>query len=88
MFSIFKWKKGEDSADYVFRRGHSPHGCFLFDDGTFEHIGDSEFNPDDILDESEPYESLFLDGKKLIGIIYIDRWDVNREFYQSGCFLY
>ena len=35
MFSIFRRKKKEDPADYVFRSGYSPHGCFLFDDGTF-----------------------------------------------------
>ena len=27
-------------------------------------------------------------GKIPIGNIYIDRWDVNGEFYQGGCFLY
>ncbi|WP_400233416.1 hypothetical protein [Methanomethylophilus alvi] len=28
------------------------------------------------------------DGKILIGNIYIERWDINGEFYQGGCFLY
>ena len=30
---------------------------------------------DDILDEGEPYDNLFLNGKETIGNIYIDRWD-------------
>ena len=27
-------KREEDPADYVFRAGYSPHGSFLFEDGT------------------------------------------------------
>ena len=89
MFGFLKRKKKrEDPADYVFDSRYSPHGSFLFEDGTFGYIGDPEFDPDDILDEDEPYEKLFLNGKEPIGNIYIDRWDVNGEFYQGGCFLY
>ena len=81
-------KKREDPADYVFDRRYSPHGSFLFEDGTFGYIGDPEFDPDDILDEGEPYENLFLNGKEPIGNLYIDRWDADGEFWQGGCFLY
>ena len=46
-------------------------------------MGDPEFDPDDLLEEGEPYEKLFLNGKEPIGNMHIDRWDVNGEFYQG-----
>ena len=58
------------------------------EDEIIGYIGDPKFDPDDILDEGESYENLFLNGKEPIGNIYIDRWDLNREFYQGGCFPY
>ena len=51
MFSIFRRKKREDPADYVFRRGHIPGGCYLFDDGTFGTIADPEFDITEFLDD-------------------------------------
>ncbi len=88
MFGFLRRKKREDPADYVFRRGYSPHGCFLFEDGTFGYIGDPEFDMEDFLDDDQEPEDLWLDGKEPIGNIYIDRWDADGEFYQGGCFLY
>ncbi len=88
MFGFLRRKKREDPADYVSRRGYSPHGCFLFEDGTFGYIGDPKFDMEDFLDEDQEPEDLWLDGKEPIGNIYIDRWDADGEFWQGGCFLY
>ena len=48
MFRLFN--KKEDPADYVFRRGHIPGGCYLFDDGTFGTIADPEFDTSEFID--------------------------------------
>ena len=110
MFRLFN--KKEDPADYVFRRGHIPRGCYLFDDGTFGTIADPEFDITEFLEDDDWETVEFIEdyyygmsdreqiaeaerllrerfgGKIPIGNIYIDRWDVNGEFYQGGCFLY
>ena len=110
MFRLFN--KKEDPADYVFRRGHIPGGCYLFDDGTFGTIADPEFDISEFIDfedwetqefieryyygmsdraqiaEAERLLRERFEGKIPIGNIYIDRWDVNGEFHQGGCFLY
>ena len=47
------------------------------------YIGGLKFDPEDFLEDD-----LIRDGRRPIGNIYIDRWDLNGEFYQGGCFLY
>ena len=80
--------KFRNPTDYVFSWEYSPQGCYLFDDGTFGYVGDPEFDPEDFLEDGETEDDLIRDGRRPIGNIYIDRWDVNGEFYQGGCFLY
>ena len=80
--------KFRNPADYMFRAEYSPHGCYLFDDGTFGYVGDPEFDPDDFLEDGETEDDLIRDGRGPIGNIYIDRWTKDGEFIQGGCFLY
>jgi len=93
----------EDPADYVFRKGYYPTMTCLFDDGTFGIIQDVEFDVADFIDDPD-FDFDILDsidsektdrvirkqfgGKLPIGNLYIDRWDLDGEFYQGGCFLY
>lgn len=77
-----------DPADYVFRAGYSPHGCYLFEDGTFGYIGDPEFDPEEFLEEDMEESDLYLNGRRPIGNLYIDRWTKDGEFIQGGCFIY
>ena len=72
----------------MFTWEYSPHGCYLFDDGTFGYIGDPEFDPEDFLEDGETEDDLIRDGRRPIGNIYIDRWTKDGEFIQGGCFLY
>ena len=67
--------KFRNPVDYVFNWEYSPHGCYLFDDGTFGYIGDPEFDPEDFLEDGETEDDLIRDGRRPIGNIYIDRWD-------------
>ena len=98
MISLFN-KKGP--ADFVFRKGYSSQGSYLFSDGTFGFIGDPDFDasefiddPDyDILefDDREEYEAYLrkeFGGKLPIGNMYIDRWTPEGKFIQGDCFLY
>lgn len=73
-------------GDIVFREGQDYDGCYLFDDGSVgvvvDYSGDKEldeYNDKDMFDER---------GRKPLGSIYIDRYDMNGEFYQGGCWLY
>lgn len=90
-------------ADMRFVRSGYNHGSFLFDDGTFGYVADPEFDVSEFID-NEDFDWSILDssdqdaideavrkefgGKLPIGNIYIDRWGLNGEFYQGGCFLY
>ncbi len=80
----------EDPADFVFRDGVFPGHAFLFEDGTFGYVADVDFDIDEYMEE-EGYEDpaeLFCNGRAPIGQLYIDRWGMDGEFYQGGCFLY
>ena len=94
-------KKTDDPADEVFRPGYRNGGTFLFDDGSIGYIADPEFDiteyyEDDDWDDYDPMETdevpprLYLDGKKPIGNIYIDRYTSfgSDGFQQGGCFWY
>ena len=54
-------KQEEDPADYVFRAGYSPHGSFLFEDGTFGYIGDPEFDIKDFLEDDDWQTAEFIE---------------------------
>ena len=54
----------------MFGDGFSPHGSFLFSDGTYGYIGeDSNYDPEDFLEEGETEDELVKDGRKPIGAI-------------------
>ena len=73
----------------MFGEGYSPNGNFLFSDGTYGYIGeDSNYDPEDFLEEEETEDDLVRDGRRPIGAIYFDRWTKDGEFIQGGCFLY
>lgn len=90
-------------TDMIFKRDAYNEGSFLFDDGTFGHVADPEFDVSEFID-NEDFDWDILDssdqdaidkavskefgGKLPIGNIYIDRWGLNGDFYQGGCFLY
>ncbi len=80
----------EDPADFVFRDGVFPGHAFLFEDGTFGYVADVDFDIDAYMEEGgyEDPAELFWKGVAPIGQLYIDRWDINGEFHQGGCFLY
>ena len=66
----------------------SPHGCYLFSDGTFGYVVDPEYNPEDFLEEDQTKDDPIKDDRRPIGDIYIDRWTKDGGFFQGGCFLY
>lgn len=89
------------AEEYIFHAGYAHHGTFLFDDGTFGFIGDPEFDIEEFIDdpdyeeheddspeEWERYLRSQFEGKYPIGNIYIDRWSLDGEFYQGGCYIY
>ena len=77
-------------------------GTFLFDDGTIGYIMDmvGGYEPTDFLDDPDYVDVndhsvkeviddvLYIDGKRVLGSLYIDRYDLNGEFYQGDAFVY
>ena len=60
-----------------------------FSDGSYGYVcDDSNYDPDDFLEDDESEEDLIFEGKRPLGAMYFDRWDKNGEFHQGGCFLY
>ena len=86
---VYRLFEKEHPENFVFGEGYSPHGNFLFSDGTYGYIGeDSNYDPEDFLEEGETEDDLIRDGREPIGAIYFDRWTKDGEFIQGGCFLY
>ena len=92
MHDIRKKETAESPADYVFGSRYGFHGSYLFNDGTFGYIADPEFDPEDfVYDDFDLVfidDELYIDGKHVLGNLYIDRWTKEGEFIQGGCFLY
>ena len=108
---MLRSRNARDPADHVFGAGHSPDGCYLFDDGMFGRITDSEFDIAEFLDDDDWEAAGLIEGyyrgayggklkeeaERLIrerfggmvpvGNIYIDRWDMDGNYHQGGCFL-
>ena len=73
----------------VFEGGRYLSGSYRFSDGTYGYVcNDSNYDPEDFLEDDESEEDLIFEGKRPLGSMYFDRWDKNGEFYQGGCFLY
>lgn len=74
----------------MFGSGYGFRGTYLFDDGTVGFIADPEFDPEEFTygDGELIDDELYINGQHAIGNLYIDRFDMEGEFFQGGCFLY